>query len=415
MKNPNSTYRITNCILAALALALWCAGAFTAQRAQASLRAVSARWPNGGVSPAQLEAQLDIFHQDGTRGVPGITLWAQHAAQSVADGGEKTLRTAVLELYGPAEDLRADIYLSGSAPAKGAAPLASGAQTCAVSEGAAFALWGGAGVTGKTLAWGTWEYTVQGVFKGEDNLVIVQAEPDSKTFFPNMQLRFSSSGGRQAASEFLARTNFGNPQLLDMPLLGWAAGALASLPALLIGLWLLARLLVHGLRLRKNPRKLLYYLPAAAVAAAADILLLSRGGGVPAALIPSRWSDFGHWSALSDNLADRVKTWLSMPQAGDITLLFTLLGTALAVFASLPAVAVLLARARVKTPRQALLACGGCALLLFLAAAFCAGRGGLRIGPAMWLMPCLWILTDLALSWWKEGNPVETSDETPQS
>ena len=388
--------------LAAAALTLWCAGAFTAQQAQDSLQAVAARWPSGGVSPAQLEAQLDIFREDRTQGVPGLTLWAQHAAQSVADGDEKTLRAPVLELYGPAENLRTDLYLSGSAPARGST------KTCSISEGAAFALWGGANVTGQTLVWKEQDYAVQGVFKGEDSLIIVQAAPDSRALFPNMQLIFAKGGGRQAAEEFLARTNFGSPQLLDMPLLGWAFELLASLPALLIGLWLLARLVVNGLRARKNARKLLYYIPPAIAVATVDVFLLSRGGGVPAALIPSRWSDFDHWATLADNIIERVKAWLSMPQAGDVALLFALLSTATLVFACLLAMSILLGKARVEKPLHALLACGGCALLMFLVAAFYAGRGGLQINLAMWLMPSLWILSDYALTYWKGGGAFET-------
>ena len=388
--------------LAALALLLWCAGTFTAQRAQDSLRAVAARWPSGGVSPAQLEAQLDIFRQDGTRDVPGLTLWAQHAAQSVTDGDEKTMRAPVLELYGSAENLRTDLYLIGSAPARGST------KTCAVSEGAAFALWGGANVAGQTLVWKEQDYAVQGVFRGGDSLIIVQAAPDSKTLFPNMQLYFAKGGGRQAAEEFLASTNFGSPQLLDMPLLGWTMGLLASLPALLIGLWLLARLIVHGLRARKNARALLYYTPPAILVAGMDIFLLTRMERVPAALIPSRWSDFDYWSALSANIVERVKTWLSMPQAGDIAILFALLSTVLLVFASLLVMSLLLGKARVENPLHALLACGGCVLLIFPMAASYAGRGGLQINLAMWLMPSLWIMTDYALSYWKGGAALET-------
>jgi len=394
--------------LAVTALILWCAGTFTAQRARDSLYCVAARWASGGVSPAQLEAQLDIFREDRTKDIPGLTLWAQHAAQSVTDGADKILRAPVLELYGPAENLRADMYLTGSAPAMGST------KTCAVSEGAAFALWGGANVTGQILTWREQEYSVQGVFKGGDSLVIVQAAAESKILFPNLQMRFENNGGRQAADEFLARTNFGNPQMLDMPLLGWAFELIAFLPALLIGCWLLARLLVHGLRARKNPRKLLYYLPPAAAIAAIDVYLLSRMKGVPAALIPSRWSDFGYWTTLAGNIAERLKTWLSMPQAEDITLLFSLLGTAGLIFAALPAMAVLLGRARVEKPLHALLACLGCVLLVFLMAAIYASRGGLRVSPAMWLMPCLWILSDLALSYWKGGAAIEAKTETQE-
>jgi len=401
MKKFSIQHAAFSIALCALAIILWCAGTFTAQQAQGSLGSVAARWASGGVSPAQLEAQLDIFREDRTQGVPGLTLWAQHAMQSVTDGDEKTIRAPVLELYGPAEYLRSDLYLSGGAPARGST------KTCSLSEGAAFALWGGVNVTGQSLTWKGEDYAVQGVFKSDDSLVIVQAASDSKTLFPNMQLYLTSNAGRQATEEFLARTNFGNPQLLDMPLLGWAMGMLAFLPALLIGLWLLARLVVHALRVRKNARKLFFYLPAAILVAGMDVFLISRGGGVPAALIPSRWSDFDYWAALADNIGGRVKTWLSMPQAGDITMLFALLGTGLLVFGSLLAMSILMGRVRVEKPLHAMLACGGCVLLVFLMAIFYAGRGGLRVNLAMWLMPCLWILSDCALSYWKGGAVLE--------
>jgi len=399
----NSAFSIAFC---ALALVLWCVGAFTAQRAQDSLRAVAARWPFGGVSPVQLEAQLDIFREDRLKNVPGLTLWQQHAAQTVTDGGEKSLRASVLELYGPVEHVRSDSYLLGSAPSK------SSVKTCAVSEGAAFALWGGTNAAGQTLAWGEQEYVVQGVFRGDDSLIIVQAAPDSRALFPNMQLHFADGGGRhdagrEAATEFFARTNFGNPDLLDMPLLGWAFEMLAALPALFIGMWLLARLVVHGLRLRRQPRKLLYFTAPAILFVGIDIFLLRRMERIPAALIPSRWSDFSFWTSLAEEGAKRLKTWLVMPQAGDIAALFSLLSTALLIFASLLMITLCISKSQVRKPARALLACGGCVLLMFLMAAYYAGRGGLRISPAMWLMPCLWIAADCALSWWKGGAVLE--------
>ena len=407
MKKTKYVSHAIACILAAAALFLWCAGVFTARRAGDSLHAVSARWASGGVSPAQLEARLDIFREDGSQGLPVLTLWAQHASQSISIDEDTSAKMAVLELYGPAENLRADRYLSGGPPAKGSA------KTCSLSEGAAFALWGGTNAVGQSLVWNGQDYAVQGVFAGEDALVVVQALPESKTEFADMQI-YIENGGRQAVEEFLATTNFGSPQLLDMPVLGWALELLAFLPALLIGLWLLARLLLHGLRLRGKPKELLYYIPAALAAAIIDLFLLSRMRPVPAALIPSRWSDFDYWETLAQNLSDCVETWLSMPRAGDIELLFSLLGAALAVFASLLIITVLLSKVHVRKPLHALIACGGSVLVMLLMALNYADQGGLRIDLTMWLMPCLWILTDCALAWLKGGERLEKPDEAPQ-
>jgi len=388
---------VLHIVLAVCALLLWCAGAFTAQRAAAGCETVAARFPSGGVSPAQLERQLEIFRQDGLKGAPELTLWAEHAAQTLKAGEDASARAPVLELYGLAEDA------CSAAPVRGAFPARGDPRGCAVSEGAAFALWGGGNVLGQSVLWEGRTYYVQGVLKGEEALMVVQQSAEAQAPMPNMQLRFASGGSRQAAEEFLSRTDFRGAQLLDMPLAGWLLRFIAFLPALFMGIWMLARLLLEALRMRLDSRgrkdlpKFLRRLPLLLALGAADVFLITRGPKLPAALIPSAWSDFSFWSDLTSNASQRVKDWLAYPLGRDIELLFALLGTAFIIGLALLLLSMLMGKVKITKPAYVLIGGAGSLLGMFLMALYYARRGGLSVSLGMWLMPCLWMLCDYLL------------------
>ena len=374
--------------LAVCALLLWCAGTFMAQQAAAGCGAVAARFQSGGVSPAQLERQLDVFRQDGLKGMPELTLWEEHAAQTLKAGDDASAKAPVLELYGLAEEA------CSAAPVRGGFPARGDPKGCALSEGTAFTLWGGGNVLGQSVLWEDHIYYVQGVLKGEEALMVVQQSADSEAPMPNLQLRFAVGGSRQAAEEFLSRTDFRSAQLLDMPLVGWLLRLIAFLPVLFMGLWLLIRLLHEALRARKDLPEFLRFLPILLGLGAVDIYLMTRGPKLPAALIPSGWSDFSFWSDLAANTAQRVKDWLAYPLGRDIALLFALLGGALVIGLALLALAILLGKSKFSKAQHVLIGSAGFLLLLFLVALYYAGRGGLTLDLGMWLMPCLWMLCD---------------------
>ncbi|MDR2686298.1 MAG: hypothetical protein LBB75_00975 [Oscillospiraceae bacterium] len=387
--------------LAALALALWCACAYAAQRQAGALGCVAARWPGGGVSPAQLESQLDLFRQDGAGGLPELTLWTQFPGQTLANGDDTTIACAVTQIYGHGEDVVFGAMLQGGFPVRG------DAGRCALSDAAAFALFGSANAMGQSLQWNNNTYAVQGIFESGDALMLAQAAAGSETKLPYMQLRFPGGGARLQAEEFLARADFSaGAILLDQPLVAWGLGLAAALPALLLGLWILARLFARAWQTRKHPRLLLGGLPLLLPLAAADICLLARAvGKAPASLIPSAWSDFTFWSELPQGWKSSLAQWLSAPTGGDIDLVFGALGILALAFLAALAGAFALARARLRDPAHALAACGGCVAWLFAMALHYAGRGGLRISLGMWLLPCLWAVADYGLyAWGRKGD-----------
>lgn len=318
----------------ALLLALWCGALALAQRQSDALGSVAVRWPGGGVSPAQLEAQMELFREDGVKtALPEVTLWGELADQRVQQG-DSEITCEVLQSYGHGEDLVPGELGGGSLPLRGQA------GDCALSSQAAFALFGSAGALGQTLLWEDRSYVVQGIFEDTAAVLLVQLPQDSQLQLPNMQLRFAGGGTRQQAEEFLARTPFGSgARLLDMPLIGWGLRAAAQLPALLLGLWALVRVIAQAWRKRRLPRALLGDLPWLLPLTAAGVYLLSRLEPLPKALIPSELSDVSFWTALPKGWSENITAWLRQPSGRDIQLVFAVMGlgllTALALLAAL--------------------------------------------------------------------------------
>ena len=384
-------------VLAMAALALWCASAFSAQQQSQPLRCVAVRWPGKGVSPAGLERQLDIFREDGMKNLPEMTLWAEFPDQKILNNTDIEIVCGVTRLYGHGEDICTSVMLQGSFPARG------DTRSCALSDQAAFDLFGSANAMGQTLQWNDQSYAVQGIFKNEQSLMLAQAGAGSEAEMANMQLRFADGGSRQQAEELLARTGFGGGALLlDLPLIAWGLQTLAALPALLLGGWILARLIARAWQKRKDPRRLLTDLPLLTPLAIASIYLSAIQLKLPAALVPSGWSDFSFWDALPKGWHDHLTQWLRHPASGDIALIFAVFGVFALIFLATLLGVLVCARTKIEKPAQLFFASGGSMALLFLMALH---YKGLRISPAMWLLPCLWLLTDFALNRTRENTP----------
>jgi len=406
MNNQKKKFKLLWPILAALALTFWCASVFAAQKQGDALRSVAARWQNGGVSPAGLESRLDIFREDGTKNVPEMTLWAEFTGQRLKTGDDTGITCAVTQIYGHGEDAQSGAILRGGYPARG------DTRGCALSDQAAFDLFGGVNAMGQSLEWNGCTYTVQGVFQSGRAVMLVQAASDSEAVMTNMQLRFTDGGSRQQAEEFLARADLGSGLLLlDMPLIAWGLNTVASLPALLIGGWALARLLARVWQRRRYPRLLLTELPMLLPLAAGGVWLCVSDIKLPPSLIPSGWSDFAFWSALPKGWRDSLTQWLRVPAGGDIDLIFAALGIFVLVFLTSLLLTLTLSRVKIQKSAHALIAAAGCIAWMFAMALY---YRGLRLSMAMWLLPCLWIFTDLGLYAFgrKEAPPDETARES---
>lgn len=370
---------------------MWCTSMLMAQRAEDMTRSVSARWTNGGVSPAQLTKLEEYARQDGVKNRPEITLWNENPTGQLSDNGNRTAEAAVVELFGNCEEVCSEELLKGWFPAK------RDTDGCAISEKTAFDLWGSRDVLGKAILINSSIYSVRGVFRGNDGLVLVQQDGSSTKSFPNMQLRFHE-GGQTEAEAFLTRAGFSGAQLLDLPLLGWFIKALAWLPVIILGVSALIKVLCRGLKLRSFPLLLLSYILPAGSAGAVCLYLMGFPWSIPQRLIPTKWSDFEFWERIIGGLANSVKIWLSTaPTRWDMSFWPDLLAAGFLVIGAIFLLAAAMERVKIKTGRGLMTGCLSSTGTMLLMVVLLAPYGGLKISIGMWLMPWLWLGVDYGL------------------
>ncbi|BDF68549.1 hypothetical protein CE91St43_25210 [Oscillospiraceae bacterium] len=396
-------------LLGVLALLAWGLCAFLAQEIGALSSGVSARWEGeGGVSPAQVEEALRYAREDGGENVPRMTLWREKPGAVLWDEGEeRTAAASVVEFYGQGADLWPVPFLTGNYPAQG------DAEGIAVDEALSAALWGGVGRPGQIVRWEGKTYVLRGVFRGDGGLALLPGRADDADAWPNLFLRFPQQGGREAAQAFLNRNGWSGGDLLDLELLSWCVTALAGLPGAALLLGLLWKLLRRGLALRASPLLLASYLPPALCAGALALWCGNFPPRVPAALIPTKWSDFSFWARLASGLGESLGAWLSGPLTlRDLRLWPLALGCLLLSAAALALT--LLAAERVR-PRDGQGVVAGWALSLgtLLALVFLLGdRGGLALSRPMLLLPVLWPLFGWGLARHEEFlRPRERGEE----
>ena len=284
---------------ALLALALLAATAAAMANAAAlglSCRSVSARYrqPLDGAAAAKAREQT-----------PGLTFWGE---------GEAVLETGLRAMTEKC------IYFTGDTSliwpmdcALGALPGPFETAGCALSAGLAHDLFGSEAVVGLSLKAGEKQYTVCGVFQGEEPLALLFEKDFAFTAVELVydgQLRQDPEG---QARQRLAEAGLPAPDwLLLTGEPAFLARGMAWLPLLfaLPPLALAAKRRVGRLPAPAGEALLFLLLAALALALPAALAAL------PGWLTPSRWSDFGWWGRLAESLSGHFTAWLSAPAAG---------------------------------------------------------------------------------------------------
>ncbi len=195
--------------------------------------------------------------------------------------------------------------------ARGGAPGPLDEAGCCVSSALAWQLWGGEDVLGSAMAIGERSYTVRGVFREDDWLVMAGVgEAAFAGGWQAVELAGRPDGeARAAALGFARASGLGEPStLVDGPGMASLAGFLAALPVAVMGLVLLVMLL----------RRLAKALPGSGKAwplAFAALLLFALAlpallEALPPTFIPTRFSDFGFWARLAQAQWEYAKEWL---------------------------------------------------------------------------------------------------------
>lgn len=283
------------------------------------------------------------------------TFWYENPGVEIAADRAKA-QTPVLFVDGDMATVYQADFINGTYPA------ALEKHGIALSEGLSWQLFGGMGVVGTELEWQGGTYTVRGVFKGDDLLLLAQvdtAEWAEKSAAGNQNpvaapddasgaVAGTGTGGqaqagtqtgsagvlpgytgvelvgetqddpRQAAETFITQSGLGKPlQIVSGGSIPGILNAMAWLPAVCLAVWAVAKLL--GL-LRHSyywlRQFILFGLLLALALALPRLLDL-----LPGWMVPTQWSDLDHWSAFAKEVATRVNEWLSLaPSMVDVML-----------------------------------------------------------------------------------------------
>ncbi len=231
------------------------------------------------------------------------TFWTEQ--EGVAAQGLHTVTARCLWFSGDAVLVRPADYLLGSYPA----PLDN--TGCCISDTLAWQLWGTEDVVGYEISIAKQSYTVRGVFREDDLLVMAGV---GETAFADgwqaVELAGMPDGdARAAALAFAQASGLGEPaSFVDGPAIVAFSGLLAALPPVVMGIALLIALLRWVARTLPGKGK------GWALAFAALLVLVLALPALlemlPPAFIPTRFSDFAFWGRLAQTQWEHIEEWL---------------------------------------------------------------------------------------------------------
>jgi len=281
-------------LLAAAALLCWQRGAALSRELALRADSVSLRYQSQELEGSDIAA---IQNEEDT----AVAAWRQTPSQTVENARwGRTRQVSLLEVAGDA-----NLVLPAAQLLSGHYPIPQSPRTCAVDEVSARALWGNADVEGMLLELDGREYAVCGVFQGPEDTVLIQTPP-KKGRFSALEIAAPASG-QAVAEELVNRCNLPAPALIrnnreETALLLELAPLPLLLPCTAL-LWWALRAALGGF----SP--FVRHMCGAALLAGGLWLLCAALGFSPdlTAFLPSRFSDFSHWSALLDAAAQRLR------------------------------------------------------------------------------------------------------------
>lgn len=316
-----------------LALAVFAAFR-TSEQARLRYTAVSLRYNRPLPAALAAAAKQQMVKAGGVN----LTFWAEQTvpASSMTRSAEakQILFDGEAMLACPAQ------YIYGKVPVR--------AGECAVSSAAAEALWGAQNVVGLEVTISEKTCTVVGVFTGSDKILLNPGTGD----WTAAELHSIPSGadGWKYGRDYSMQVGLPQPdQVLWGSGFAYLASVLPWLPLLFCGLWAAA----FFLRWLWNRSHTAFLLTLTGLAFAFVLLLPRLLSGLPAWLIPTKWSDVSFWSNLSNSLVERFYEYLAIsPKVIDVAEKTNMIYTMLLVIVSLALSTTLFAQAKQRNNSQ---------------------------------------------------------------
>lgn len=202
---------------------------------------------------------------------------------------------------------------------QGGYPSAIESRGLAMSEGLAWKLFGGTRVVGAEITWKGATYTVRGIFAGEELQLLAQIDAADGVIegFSAVELAGSpESEPRDAARAYVKSAGLPEPDVIlsaqALPDLLWV---IAWIPAVILIIWFVVRMLMLLHHVTFWKRQLTWLVVLFLLA----FILPQMLSQLPGWIIPTSWSDFGHWSDFIKEINTRITDLLSVkPSLHDV-------------------------------------------------------------------------------------------------
>lgn len=229
------------------------------------------------------------------------TFWSEQL--DVPAEGIHAANTRCLWFSGDATLVWPTIFLQGDYPA----PLDT--SVCAISNTLAFELWGNGDVVGHTVMVQNKYFTVCGVFKEKERLMMIgTAETSYDRGWQAAELYGISDGElRTSALDFAQTTGLGAPNtLVDGPALCTFVSLVSVIPAWLVGITVCVYLFKWFARNFPDKKHIVCFMGLLIFA----FLLPSMFEMLPSSFVPTRFSDYSFWGRLITLYKEQIKEWL---------------------------------------------------------------------------------------------------------
>lgn len=277
----------------------------TSHYAEGKSGQISVRYTEGWCTGKQLEAVISKNQEENE--ISSITAWKQteHVTITKEDLG-RNISVKLIEMWGDVEQIFPQ-RLSGGAPL-----LKEDENGCMISEQAAYELFGGTDVIGKTISQEEYPLIIRGLLDVEEKLLIRQVSDTACTY---LEINGESGGSKEAIRALLIQTgtDLMSGAVIEIDTFRGILHLMQLLPA---GI-LLVFAISYANRFMQN-RNLKWIVPGKCILLMVCLALTFAGiryiWCFSEDFIPSRWSDFIFFKNLINEQVENYKKYLDIPE-----------------------------------------------------------------------------------------------------
>lgn len=181
---------------------------------------------------------------------------------------------------------------------------------CLIDETTAYALFGDTDVVGQVIKFDNKEYTIRGLVKKAEKVIVVQSTSATKAVMNYIAVEILMGESASDIAENFASRHGVSSESLDYNMYSsWSAIIVMILP-LLLSVSVIYVLIKTVFNAKETPVKCAVYAGITLIYIVIAFWVIKSNLSYPETMIPSRWSDFSFWSNLYSEQVEKVITLL---------------------------------------------------------------------------------------------------------